>query len=345
MKTPETVLVTGGTGFVALHCVLQLLQKGYQVRTTLRSLSRKEEVLDTLRANGCPAIDHLAFVEADLSRDANWDEAVRGCAYVLHVAAPVFLTPPKDENEQLKPTIDGTLRVLRAARDAGVRRVVLTSSFGAVGFSQTDPQAATTEADWTDPALKGLSTYEKSKGLAERAAWQFIEKEGASLELSVINPVAILGPSLGTHVSGSFGILQHLLDGSMKAVPNIALNVVDVRDVADLHLRAMTAPGAQGQRFIASADGQISMPEVAQLLRTSFPEAARQVSTKTVPNWVIRLAAVFNAQAKTAAMFLNVSRNVSTVKARRVLGWTPMSSNQEAVLASMRSLLEYQLVK
>lgn len=345
MKTSETVLVTGGTGFVAMQCLLQLLQKGYHVKTTLRSLIRKDEVLDTLRTNGSTSLGHLAFVEADLTSDANWDEAVQGCTYVLHVASPIFFTPPKDENEQLKPAVEGTLRVLRAARKAGVKRVVLTSSFGAVGFSHTDSRTATTEADWTAPTLKGLSTYEKSKGLAERAAWEFIEQEGGDLELSVINPVAILGPSLGPHVSGSFDILKHLLDGSLKAVPNIGLNVVDVRDVAELHLRAMTAPGAQGQRFIASADGQISMPEIAQLLREQFPEATQQVSTKTVPDWVIRLASLVNTQAKTAAMFLNVSRNVSNAKARGVLNWTPMADNREAVLAAMRSILAHKLVK
>ena len=345
MKTSETVLVTGGTGFVGLYCILQLLEQGCQVKTTLRSLNRKKEVLETLRANGSTALGSLTFVEADLTSDANWDEAVRGCAYVLHVASPIFFTPPKDENEQLKPAVEGTLRVLRAARSAGVQRVVLTSSFGAVGFGRTDGRTATTEADWTDPALKGLSTYEKSKVLAERAAWHFIEQEGGRLELSVINPVAILGPSLGSHVSGSFGILQHLLDGSMKAVPNIALNVVDVRDVADLHLRAMRAPGAQGQRFIASADGQISLPEVAQLLRENFPAATGQVSTKTVPDWVVRLASLFNTQAKTAAMLLNVSRNVSNAKARSLLSWSPIANSEEAVLAAMRSILKYKIVK
>lgn len=345
MKTSETVLVTGGTGFVGMYCLLQLLQKGYAVKTTLRSLSKKEEVLETLRANGCTSPSDLAFVAADLTSDANWAEAVKGCTYVLHVASPVLFTAAKDEAEQLKPAVEGTLRVLRAAHHAGVKRVVLTSSFGAVGFSHTDGRTATTETDWTDPALKGLSTYEKSKGLAERAAWQFIANEGNGLELSVINPVAILGPSLGTHVSGSFGILQHLLDGSMKAVPNIALNIVDVRDVADLHLRAMSAPGANGQRFIASADGQISMPEIARLLRENFPEATPQVPTRTVPDWVIRMAALVNTQAKTAAMFLNVNRNVSNAKAREILNWTPIANNQEAVLAAMRSLIQYDIIK
>ena len=343
MTTPATILVTGGTGFLAARCILQALEQGYRVKTSLRSLSRQQEVLQTLQAHGVPSLDQLSFVEADLRRDAHWDEAVAGCTYVLHVAAPIFFTPPKDEREQIELTVEGMLRVLRAAREAGVQRVVLTSSFGAVGFSRHDSRTPTTEADWTDPDLPGLSTYEKAKGLAERVAWQFIEQQGRGLELSVINPVAILGPALSEHVSGSFDMLRHLLDGSLKAVPNIALNVVDVRDVADLHLRAMTSPAAKGQRFIAAADGQISMLEIAQLLREEFPQAAAKVATRQLPNWVLHVAALFNPQARTAAMFLQVSRHVSTAHAQRLLGWQPASTSREAVRAAMRSLLHYHL--
>ena len=345
MKNPETVLVTGGTGFVGGQCILALSQQGYRVKTTLRSLASKNNVLETLTSGGSMSVDQLEFVEADLTSDKNWDEAVKGCAYVLHVASPVSFASPINESEQLRPAVEGTLRVLKAARDAGVKRVVLTSSFGAVGFSHTDTTTETTEADWTDPNLKGLSVYEKSKGLAERAAWEFIKKEGGALELSVINPVAILGPSLGPHISGSFSILQHLVDGSMKAVPNISLNLVDVRDVADLQLRAMTTPAANGQRFIASADGLISMPEIAQLLKSKLPEVAARVSANTVPDWVIKVAALFNTQAKTAAMFLKVNRKVSNAKAKSLLAWTPLATNEQAILASMNSLIKYNLIK
>ena len=209
----KNVLVTGGTGFVGTHIILQLLQKGYNVKTTLRSISSKNKVIDTLKSNGITTFDNLTFVEADLSKDDNWEDAMKGCDYVLSVASPVFMTMPKDENEAIRPAVEGIVRILKAARNASVKRVVMTSNFGAVGFSNKNPDTATTEADWTDPKEKGLSTYEKSKLLAECAAWDFIKKEGGNLEFTTINPVAILGPSLSAHISGSFGLLEHLLDG------------------------------------------------------------------------------------------------------------------------------------
>jgi nucleoside-diphosphate-sugar epimerase len=341
----ENVLVTGGTGFVGAQIILQLLQKGYNVKTTLRSISSKNKVMDTLKSNGITSFDNLAFFEADLSKDDNWDEAMKGCDYVLSVASPVFFTMPKDENEVIRPAVDGIVRVLKAARNASVKRVVMTSNFGAVGFSNKNLNTVTTEADWTDSNEKGLSSYEKSKLLAERAAWDFIKQEGGNLEFATINPVAILGPSLSAHISGSFGILEHLLDGSMKAIPNIPLNIVDVRDVADLHIRAMTNPNANGQRFIASADGQISMPEIAALLKNRKPDVAKKVSTKTLPNWVIYLAALFNKQAKEGALLLRMSRNVSNTKARSILGWKPIANNEEAILASINSMIKFGIIK
>lgn len=337
----KTVLVTGGTGFLGVHIILQLLQKGYNVKTTLRSISGKNKVIDTLKANGITNVDNLAFVEADLSKDDNWDAAMKGCDYVLSVASPVFMNIPKDENEAMQPAINGIIRILKAAGNASIKRVVMTSNFGAIGFSNKNSNTITTEADWTDPKEKGLSAYEKSKLLAERAAWDFIKKEGAGMEFVTINPVAILGPALSDHISGSFGILQHLIDGSMKRVPNIPLNVVDVRDVADLHIRAMTNPRANGQRFLASADGQISMPEIAALLRNKKPDVAKKVSTKTIPNEFINLAALFNKQAKEAALLLKLNRKVSNEKAKKILGWTPISNNEEAILASIDSMIKF----
>lgn len=341
----NTVLVTGGTGFVGMHIILQLMQKGYRVRTTLRSISSKNKVIDTLKSNGIASFENLAFVEADLSKDDHWDEAMEGCDYVLSVASPVFLTSPKDEREVIRTAEEGIIRVLKAARNADVKRVVMTSNFGAVGFSNKNPNIATTEADWTNPNEKGLSAYEKSKLLAECAAWDFIKSEGGNLEFATINPVAILGPSLSAHISGSFGLINHLLDGSMKVVPNIPLNIVDVRDVADLHIRAMTSPNANGERFIASADGQISMPEIAALLKNKKPDFAKSVSTRTVPNWVINLAALFIKQAKEAALLLGMSRNVSNAKAKKMLGWTPIANNEEIILASLNSMINFKIIK
>lgn len=341
----KKVLVTGGTGFLGAQIILQLLQKDYNVITTLRSISSKNKVIDTLKSNGITTFDNLAFVEADLSKDDNWDEAMKGCDYVLSVASPVFFTIPKDENEVIRPAVDGIVRVLKAARNASVKRVVMTSNFGAVGFSNKNPNTYTTEADWTDPNEKGLSAYEKSKLLAELAAWDFIKKEGGNLEFVTINPVAIWGPSLSAHISGSFGILEHLLDGSMKAIPNIPLNVVDVRDVANLHIRAMTNPNANGERFIASADGQISMPEIASLLKNKKTDVAKKVSTKTLPNWVIYLGAPFSKQAKEAALLLRINRNVSNSKAKKILGWKPIATNEEVIIASVNSMIKFRIIK
>ncbi|SHH63321.1 SDR family oxidoreductase [Clostridium intestinale] len=341
----KTVLVTGGTGFVGTHIIFQLLQRGYNVKTTIRSLSSKSKVIDTLKFNGLTTFDNLTFVEADLSKDDNWDVAMEGCNYVLSVASPVFFNIPKDENEVIRPAVEGIIRVLKAARNAGVKRVVMTSNFGAVGFSNKNSNITTTEEDWTNPNEKGLSAYEKSKLLAERAAWDFIKKDGGSLEFTTINPVAILGPSLSDHISGSFGLIEHLLNGSMKAIPNIPLNIVDVRDVADLHIRAMTNQKANGERFIASADGQISMPEIAALIKNKKPDIAKNISTKTVPNWIIYLAALFNKQAKEAALLLRMSRNVSNTKAKKTLDWKPLSTNEEIILASLDSMVKYKLIK
>lgn len=341
MKKSETVLVTGGTGAVGLYCMLQLLREGYTVKATLRSINKKNDVIERLQTGGTTSFDSLSFVETDLTKDTNWSEAMKGCQYVLHIASPTHADATGSEEAMIRPAVDGTLRVLRMARDAGVKRVVMTSSFGAVGFSNKKPAAETTEADWTDPNEKGLSLYEKSKILAERAAWNFIKKEGGNLELTTINPVAIFGPSLGPSKSPSLGILTFLLEGSMKAIPNIELNVVDIRDVADLHVRAMTNPDAKGQRFIATADGKISMPEIASLLKNELPDVTQKVSTRVLPDWVLLIAALFNPQAKQSIALLKINRNVSNAKARNMLGWSPIANKEEAILASIKSRVAY----
>ena len=289
--------------------------------------------------------DHLSFVEVELTNDDNWEKAMQGCSYVLSVASPVFFEIPNDEREAIRPAVEGVIRILRFAKKEGVKRVVMTSNFGAVGFSHFDKKIETTEADWTDTNERGLSVYEKSKTLAEKAAWDFIKKEGGALEFATINPVAILGPSLDTHVSGSFHIIQQMLDGTMTAIPNIPLNIVDVRDVADLHIRAMVHPNANGQRFIASADGQISMPEIARLLRRKYPDIAQKVSTRTIPNWVINVGSLFNERLKGASLFLKINRNVSNAKAKNLLGWKPIDTNEGIIDVTIESMIKYGLIK
>jgi dihydroflavonol-4-reductase len=343
-KTETTVLVTGGSGFVGAHCILQLLNKGYRARTTLRSLNRKNEVFEMLKNGGAEALEDLSFIEADLSRDTNWDEAVKDCEYVLHVASPISLDTPKDENEMIVPAVEGTLRVLRASRDAGVKRVVVTSSFAAVGYSHKDSNTLITEEEWTDPNDKSLSAYLKSKTLAEKAAWDFIHKEGGDLELSVVNPVGIFGPLLGPDLSSGHEFLKRLLDGSMKAIPKISFGIVDVRDVADLHLRAMTSPEAKGQRFLALAGEVLSLLDIALMLKNKMGDDAANVTTRTLPDWLVRLAALFNPLAKGIVSQLGRVKNASNEKAKRLLGWTPRS-NEEAIMSAVESMSRFGLIK
>jgi nucleoside-diphosphate-sugar epimerase len=340
----ELALVTGGNGFVGSYCILQLLQKGYRVRTTIRSLNKKEEVIEMLKTGGITSFDNLEFIETDLTQEDNWDNAVKDCDYALHVASPIYLRIPKDENEMIKPAVEGTLRVLKAAKKAGVKRVVMTSNFGAVGYSHKDRSKLITEESWTDPNEKGLSTYNKSKVLAERAAWDFIKNEGDDLELSVINPMGIFGPSLSSKLSSGFELLRNIMDGSMKALPNITLGIVDVRDVADLHIRAMTNPDAKGERFLALAGGTMSLYQVALLLKNKMPDVAKNVSTKTLPEWKVRLAAWFNPKAKALVPLINIYRNASNEKAKKILGWRP-HSNEEAILASAESMVKFGNIK
>ncbi|MEH6680225.1 MAG: aldehyde reductase [Sediminicola sp.] len=344
MENKEMVLVTGGTGFVGMQIVYQLLKKGYSVRTTVRNLKSADKVQETLKNNGITSFENLSFAEAELTKDENWEQAIHGCKYVLSVASPVFFHKPKNEEEAILPAREGILRILRFAKKAVVKRVVMTSNFGAIGFTQTDKNRATTEDDWTDTNNKSVSVYERSKTLAEKAAWNFIETKGGNLEFATINPVAILGPSLGAHVSGSFQLLQNLLTGKLKAVPNIPLNIVDVRDVADLHIRAMESPEANGHRFIASADRQISLPEIALLLKNNRKEISEKVSLKKLPDWVLSVSSIFNDQAKEGVLLTKMNRNVSNQKAKEILNWKPIASQEVAILEAVDTMIKYNLI-
>ncbi len=340
----ELVLVTGGSGFIGAHCIVQLLEAGYRVRTTLRSLSREAEVRAMLHAGGVQSAAGLSFVTADLLKDAGWAEAVAGCAFVLHVASPFPASVPKHEDDLIVPAREGTLRVLRAARDAGVRRVVLTSSFAAVGYGMPDTSQPFTEENWTNPDAPQVAAYYKSKTLAERAAWDFIAREGGALELSVVNPVGVFGPALGADVSTSIEIIRRMMDGEMPGLPRITFSIVDVRDVAQLHLLAMTDPAATGQRFLAVAGESISLQEVARMLKARMGKAAARVPTRLLPNWLLRVLALFDRSVALVVPELGKVREVSNDKARRVLGWTPRS-NEEAIVASAQSLLALGLLK
>jgi dihydroflavonol-4-reductase len=340
----STILVTGGSGFVGGHVILQLLEAGHDVRTTVRSLTKEQAVRDTLARAGAKTLDRLTFVAADLNQDAGWAEAVAGCDYVQHVASPFPLAQPRDENDLIRPAVDGTLRVLRAARDAGIKRVVLTSSFAAIGYGHGDQAAAYTEADWTNVDGPAVQPYMKSKTLAERAAWDFVEREGNGLELAVVNPVGIFGPVLNEDLSTSIEIIKRMLEGGLPGAPRLYFGVVDVRDVAGMQIKAMTAPEAKGERFLAVAGDPVSIYDMSVILQQGMGEKAAKAKLRQMPDWLIRVMALFNPLAREAAPRVGIRSAASNAKARELLGWQ-FRSNEEAIVASGESLIKLGIVR
>ncbi len=337
------VLVTGGTGFIAQHCMIALLQAGYSVRTTVRDLAREGEVRSHLKVGGVDAGDRLSFVVADLGADQGWREAAAGCSYVMHGASPTPSGDQVHEEDWIRPAVDGNVRVLRAARDAGVKRVVLTSAFGAIGVGHPPLKRPFNETDWSDLGNPDVAPYQKSKTLSEHAAWAFMAEEGRGMELTAINPVAVLGPVLGADFSHSIRLVKFLLDGQ-PACLKINSGFVDVRDVADLHMRAMTHPAAAGERFLAIAGESMWMVELAEVLRSRLGEAASKVPTRVMPNWMARLAAKQNSTMRSAVPLLGINLNATAEKARRMLGWSPRS-REDAIVATAESLIQLGLVK
>jgi dihydroflavonol-4-reductase len=336
------VLVTGGTGFIAQHCIVALLNAGYDVKTTLRSLKRQDEVVASLRTGGVDPDGRVEFIVADLMADDGWAEAAAGCDYAFHGASP---TPAGDqiaEDDWVRPAVEGNLRLLRAARDAGSRRVVLTSAFGAIGAGHSKSIGRSfVETDWSD--LDGpIAPYQKSKTLAERASWDFIAREGGGLELATVNPTMVLGPALGDF-SHSIRTIKQMLDGQ-PGCPKINTCIVDVRDVADLHLRAMTDPKAAGERFLATSGDSLWMVEIARLLKERLGPVAAKVSTRELPNLLVRTIALTNPAMKGIVPLLGVRLDASGDKARQMLGWSPRSP-AEAIIASAESLVQLGMIK
>jgi dihydroflavonol-4-reductase len=336
----QTVLVTGGSGFLGGWCVIELLRRGYTVRTTVRSLSREPQVRSAVSSEVDPG-DRLTVLAADLTSDEGWAEAAEGCDYVLHVASPFPPKQPKDPDELIVPAREGTLRVLRAGLNAGVKRVVVTSSVAAIRLSEGAAARTLTEADWTDPDSPGLTPYVRSKTIAEQAAWDLVRERGEEDRLAVINPGAIIGPALNDDLSYSLQSVQRLLEGT-PGVPRLGFSLVDVRDVADLEIRAMTAPEAGGERFIATTQF-LWMADIGGVLRERLGEEASKVPTRTVPNIIVRVMALFDPGIRSVVGGLGKRSELSSEKARSSLDWTPRPI-EDSIVETAESLISHGVV-
>jgi nucleoside-diphosphate-sugar epimerase len=337
----QTVLVTGGSGFLGGWCLVELLQRGYRARTTVRDLARESEVRAAVGTQ-VDVRDRLDVVAADLTKDDGWADAVAGCDYVLHVASPFPPAQPKDPDELIVPARDGTLRVLRASLAAGVKRIVLTSSVAAVrrpGPGSVANGRELTEDDWNDPDNPYATPYTRSKTIAEPAAWDFMRAEGAEDRLVTVQPGAIIGPVLGRDRSYSLQAVERMLTGKMPGLPRLGFSFIDVRDVAALEVGAMTAPEAGGQRLIA-ASTFLWFSDVATILREQLGPDARKVPRRGVPDFVVRVLARFDPELRSIVGELGHRTTYSVENARRRVGWTPRPM-QETIVDCARSLLAH----
>lgn len=335
----DQVLVSGGSGYIAGFLIRQLVAEGWTVHTTVRSLAKEDAVRQLLAVDD----SKLKFFAADLSSDAGWAEAMAGCSHVAHLASPLPSGVPKSADELIVPARDGALRALRAAKVAEVKRFVMTSSVAAIAYGRGRGIHHFTEADWTLLGKPGITAYVQSKTIAERAAREWVAKEGGGIEFCTINPSVVLGPVWSRDYSASVIIVKKMLDGSMRACPDIGFGVVDVRDVADLHMRALKAPNMAGERFIASGRF-MKLREIADVLRAELGEQAHKVPTRNVPDWLVRVAARFNPLARAVVSELGSVRNQDASHAKAVLGWATRPVEQ-SIADTARCLIELGIVK
>ena len=333
----EKVLVTGATGFIGLHCIKQLLDRGYSVNGTLRSQDRQAEVLDSLERNNTPT-RHLSLFEVDLNRDSGWDSAIRDCNYVLHVASPFVLTD-EDEDFFVKPAVEGVQRALKFSKKHNVKKVILTSSFAAIHETLNDRQECFNEEDWSNPNKPGISFYAKSKTMAELAAWEFMEMENPDFSLAVINPVLVMGPSLSKDVGTSNSLVKNMINGSVPGTPKIHIGIVDVRDVASAHILAMESSSADGERIIVS-EKELWVHEVAAILRDAGFNKTPKVE---FPKWLMKVVALFRKDLALMVPMIGKRRDVSSSKARELLGWKPMKA-ELSIIDTAQQLKDFDLL-
>ena len=330
----DKVLVTGGTGYVAGWVIVELLKRGYDVRATVRSAAKADAVRAATKVGGA-GTDRLEFAIADLTNDAGWDEAMQGCAYVLHVASPLGSGAERDPEAFIRPAREGTLRVLRAAVKAGVKRIVQTSSCGAATPVKMGAETVSDEETWSDPSKQ--EPYRRSKTLAEKAAWEFMKAEGGKTEFTAILPSGVFGPVLSKEGLGSVQFIQRIIDGRLPRIPNVGLSIIDVRDLATAHVDAMTAPGAAGQRLIVNGDF-MWMKDIAATLKAKLGPRGDKIPTRMLPDWIVKVGANFNSALNTLKPLLRRSHRFSSEKARRIIGLKTRPAT-ETVVDCAESLL------
>lgn len=333
------IFVSGGSGYIAGFLIRQLIAEGWQVNTSIRNLAREADVRGWLNVDN----SKLKFFAADLMSDDGWAEAMAGCSHVAHVASPIPSNAPKHEDELIVPAREGALRALRFAKEAGVSRFVMTSSVAAVAYGHGGAKHHFTEADWTNVASPDAYPYVKSKTIAERAARDWVAASGAEMEFVTVNPSLVLGPLMAPDFSTSLEAVKKLLEGSLPGLPHFGFAVVDVRDVADLHVRCLTAPNMAGERFIA-AGPFMWMGDVAAILKAGLGAQARKVPTRKLPNFILRILALFDPIVKQVVGELDNVRDASAQHAKDVLDWQTRDP-RESILDTARDLIKFGVVK
>lgn len=339
-----TVLVTGGTGYIAGELIKQLLARDWTVHTTVRSKAKSEAaVFQRFGVDAADPSGRLKVFEAELMSDAGWAEANAGCTHVAHVASPLSARAPKDENEMIVPAREGTLRALRFAKAAGVKRFVQTSSIAAISYGRTDREYTVTEKDWTDISSSTVTAYAKSKTIAERAARDWVAAEGGDIEFVSVNPVVVLGPVDSADFSPSVDLVKQLLSGKIPRAPDVGFGVVDTRDVAELHVRCLEQPGLAGERFIASGKF-MKLIEIADVLRRGLGEQARKVPGKTMPSWILSVIALFNSDVRSIRDEVGKTRHSDASHALERLDWKTRPE-EDSILDCARSLIAHGAIK
>ncbi|KJZ19485.1 SDR family oxidoreductase [Loktanella sp. S4079] len=341
---PKTVLLTGASGYIAKHIALQLLEAGYSVRGTIRDLNRADEVINALRPHLTHADDlddRLSFVALDLTSDDNWTEAMSGVDVLMHTASPFPMTQPKDEDDLIRPAVDGALRALRAAHQAGIQRVIMTSSTAAINGSPLPAgDSAYSETNWTDPNEPDISSYTKSKTLAERAAWDYVKTEAPDLKLTVINPGFVVGAPLDHKFGTSVGVIKRILNAKDPMLPNFGFSCVDVIDVAEAHVSVIDNPATYGQR-IMTVDRFMTFAEIAKALKSAYPK--RRIVTRTAPDFIVRFLAIFDPAVRQIVPLLGQIDKIDNSRIMKTLG-RGMRRTPKSVVATAAHLIDNELL-